>query len=210
MITNLIMKQAILLSIVLITGVICWEPQIEEFDLPLVDMSGPKETIRADILRHMEGIGFLLLENIPGYDENKLLDWAKWFFSKPKEEKTKLAKHFFNKESSNVYRGYVPFLDNDTAYKEMFEVGSDFEKVSPKERQTLLHEATPFPAGDGTPEGDAKAAEFEKFCKDHYQFMSNLGLEILGYLAEALDIGSDYFHKFFEKDSLATFRIMRY
>jgi isopenicillin N synthase-like dioxygenase len=37
-------------------------------------MSGPKEIITSQIMEQMNNLGFLLLSNIPGYDEDKLFE----------------------------------------------------------------------------------------------------------------------------------------
>lgn len=56
-----------------------------------------------------------------------------------------MIKNFWNKKNPNVYRGMAPFVDNDASHIEIFEVGTDFSKVSPEEQDTPLHEETPFP-----------------------------------------------------------------
>jgi isopenicillin N synthase-like dioxygenase len=81
----------------------------------------------------MTTLGFLLLSNIPEYDEDGLLKNQKWFFSLPDDVKRKLYKHHFNRENSNYYRGFAPFLPNDPSYKELHEMGLDLSLVSEDE-----------------------------------------------------------------------------
>lgn len=82
----------------------------------------------------METLGFLLLSNIPGYDEDALFAHMKWFFALSDDIKRKLYKNHFNKENPNYYRGFAPFIANDPSYKELYEIGLDLTKVSDKEQ----------------------------------------------------------------------------
>jgi isopenicillin N synthase-like dioxygenase len=81
----------------------------------------------------MMNLGFLLLSNIPDYDEEELFKWQKWFFNLSDDVKRKLYKNHFNKESNNFYRGFAPFIANDPSHKELYEVGLDMNLVSEDE-----------------------------------------------------------------------------
>jgi len=85
-------------------------------------------------MHQLESLGFLLLTNIQDYDEQHLLHWTKWFFSLPQHTLKLLSRKQFREQSNNIYRGLVPFLDNDPSHKEFFEVGLDYSKVSEEEK----------------------------------------------------------------------------
>jgi hypothetical protein len=60
----------------------------------------------------------------------------------------KLYSNHHNKDNSNYYRGISPFIPNDPSYKELYDIGMDYSKVSDFEKQFSLHEETPFPGGE--------------------------------------------------------------
>lgn len=62
------------------------------------------------IMEQCTQLGFLAITNIPNYNEEELLKQQKWFFSQSDEVKRKLYKKHFNKENTNVYRGFAPFI----------------------------------------------------------------------------------------------------
>ncbi len=93
----------------------------------------------------MTNLGFLLLSNVPDYDEDALFQHQKWFFSQSDDVKKKLYKNHFHKENPNYYRGFAPFIPNDPSYKELYEIGLDMDKVSEDEKIYSLHEDTPWP-----------------------------------------------------------------
>ena len=86
--------------------------------------------------------------------------------------KRKLYKNHFLKENPNYYRGFAPFIANDSSYKELYEIGLDLSKVSDYEKQFSLHEDTPWPLADG---GDS----FKAFMDRHYDVMHKLGIKIM-------------------------------
>ena len=106
----------------------------------------------------MNTLGFLLLSNIPNFDEERLFAHQKWFFGLSDEVKAKLYKNHFKSENPNFYRGFAPFIANDPSFKELYEIGLDYEKVSEDEQIYSLHEETPWPECDG--------------CKDFKLFMT--------------------------------------
>ena len=112
-------------------------------------MAGPREVITSQIMQQMNNLGFLLLSNIPGYDEEKLFEHQRWFFNLSDNVKIKLHKNHFNKENPNFYRGFAPFIANDPSFKELYEIGLDYSKVSEDEQIYSLHEETPWPECEG-------------------------------------------------------------
>jgi len=176
----------------------------ELFDLHTVDMQAPSEVIIKDIMHQMETLGFLLLSNIPGFSEEEIFKWQKWFFSLPNDVKDKLVmNHFNHPDSPNHYRGLAPFIDNDISHKEFLEVGLDLSKVSDLEKQLPLHEETPWPDHPETP-------LFKAFMTTHYDFMLQLGIKVMRHIAVGLGKPEGFFDSWFEKDTLSTLRIIHY
>lgn len=57
------------------------DPSLEFISLHSVDMSGSNEVITKEIMDQMTNLGFLLLSNIPNYDEEELFRNTQWFFA---------------------------------------------------------------------------------------------------------------------------------
>ena len=58
----------------------------------------------------METVGFCLINDVEGYDEDELLKAAKAFHELPLEKKMTLALKHFNPVNKNIYHGYFPFI----------------------------------------------------------------------------------------------------
>lgn len=94
----------------------------------------------------MEGAGFCILKNVPGFDEDDLKNAIQAFYTDiSMESKNSLKLRHFNKDNSNIYRGYFPFIDNDPSHKEMFDLGRPLSEITEKEREScLLYEENPW------------------------------------------------------------------
>lgn len=64
-------------------------------DLHSVNMQADSPVITKEIMDQMTNLGFLLLSNIPGYEEEELFKWQQWFFRQPADVKRKLYKNHF-------------------------------------------------------------------------------------------------------------------
>ena len=179
------------------------DPSLEFIDLISVDMAAPSEVITKQIMDQMMNLGFLLLSNIPDYDEDALFEHQKWFFALSDDVKRKLYKNHFLKENQNYYRGLAPFIENDPSHKELYEVGLDISKVSDEEKQYPLHEETPWPEVEGS-------ERFKKFMTHHYDVMHKVGIKIMQHVAEGLGKPADFFDGWFLTNTCSTFRIIRY
>ena len=93
-------------------------------------MNQPEKKIISMIMKMMEEVGFLHLKNVPGFDEDDLLETIKEFHNLPNDVKHKLKPKHFVKEHKNVWRGWFPFLDNDISHKEFFDMGAPWHEVS--------------------------------------------------------------------------------
>lgn len=114
-------------------------------EIAIVDMAWPRDKIREGLMYQLKNLGFLVLSNVDGYDEEQLLRAAKWLFSLDPEEKRILGQKHHYEHSKNYYRGLAPFMNNDISHKELFDMGLEYSKVSDFEKQFSLHEETPFP-----------------------------------------------------------------
>jgi isopenicillin N synthase-like dioxygenase len=155
-------------------------------------------------MEQMQTLGFLVLTNVPGFDEPQLLEAAKWFFSLTPEEKTKLYTSTYNPANHNHYRGVYPFIENDPSHKEIYDIGCNYKEVSEEEKQFTLQEETPWP------QGLDKSEWFSNFMISHYKAMHSLGLNLMSHIAEGLGKSRYYFDNWFAKDTLSTQRIIHY
>ena len=71
--------------------------------LTVIDYSEKDRAKQArKIVSIMEDLGFLFLENIPGYDEDDLRWCVDFFFGLPEEKKKQVARKLWNPESKQV------------------------------------------------------------------------------------------------------------
>ena len=113
-------------------------PEIQEseskeniYELVAIDVdSNDKQATITKIMDQMRSVGFILINNLPEFDEDELLEATKAFHNMPLEVKMKLALKHFNNETSNLYRGYFPFIDNDPSHKEFYDIGRPLEDIS--------------------------------------------------------------------------------
>ena len=68
-----------------------------------------------------------------------------------------------NTENTNIYRGYIPFIDNDPSHKEMLDMGCDYDTVSEEEKRLPLVEETPMPT-------EPEYAHIKQNLLRHYDF----------------------------------------
>ena len=173
--------------------------------IPVIDFSsaccsdGSTATAAAarDLVHAMETVGFVYLDNVPGFDkqrEQRLHEEAKWFFSLPLEEKLLVAPKNWNKQSNNVYRGYVPINVEQGHLREQYEMGGDLPADDPDRcAGNPLYEPTPWPSGE---RGEA----FHQLMIGHYNVMHDAGMKFLQLLACGLGLDEDHFaHKFTPK-----------
>jgi len=72
----------------------------------------------------------------------------KTFFELPLEAKMRMAPKHFRESNDNIYRGYFPFIENDTSHKEFMDMGRPLSDISKWEREGCpLYEDTPWLSG---------------------------------------------------------------
>lgn len=178
------------------------DPKQDNSGLPIIDMSAPNrlETARM-LIKAMETIGFVYLDNIPGYNQDKereLLEIAQQFFSLPLKDKLQYSPKRWNKEGKGgLYKGYTPFCAKYPL--EFFLMG---ESVPENDRiENVLHESTPMPSPDTT---------FYKVMNSHFSCMFNTAMEILRLTALGLGLDEHIFDDRFIPRSLSTLKLLRY
>ena len=98
-------------------------------------------------MKNLNTVGFFALTNVEGYDEAELYRAVRAFYKDiPDNEHKKLIWNNFAPKNQNYYRGLTPFVDNDPAHKEMFDIGCSLSLCSDEALPLPLYEDTPFPS----------------------------------------------------------------
>ena len=169
-------------------------------ELEAIDMSLPEEKIIQKLMLNLNSVGFFAMTNVEGFDEGELYNAVTAFYRDiPVEERNKLKWHNFAPENTNYYRGLTPFVDNDPAHKEMYDVGCSLKLCSDEALKLPLYEDTPFPP-------QAEYQWIKQFYQRHYNKMHQLSMKLLEYLAIGLGKDRHFFLEWFENDSLSTYR----
>ena len=98
----------------------------------------------------MSTVGFLLLSNIPDYDQAELLRAVNAFHNDiPLEDKYKLCPKHFNSQNENILRGFSPFIPNDPSHKEFYDMSHNPSDIEADElKKGMLYEETPWLQND--------------------------------------------------------------
>ena len=176
--------------------------------IPVIDFSlACSSTAARDLVYAMETVGFVYLDNVPGFDkqrEQQLHEEAKWFFSLPLEEKLLVSPKNWNKQSSNVYRGYVPINVEQGHLREQYEMGGDLPADDVDRCSgNPLYEPTPWPRGE---RGEA----FHQLMISHLSAMHDAGMKFLQFVACGLGLKEDHFASKFTPKSTSSVRVMHY
>ena len=177
--------------------------------LPVIDLSNPdRQATAKQLTQAMETVGFVYLDNVPGYNkevEGKLHKAAEWFFSKPLEEKITVSSKNWNKDSSGVYRGYVPINLEEGHLREQYEMGEVLPEDDPDRNSgNPLYEPTAWPKEDDP------SVPYRKLMMSHYHAMIDAGMEFLRLTAIGLGQSEHIFDDRFLPKSVSSLRIMHY
>ena len=177
--------------------------------LPVIDFPNPDRVANAKkLMGAMETVGFVYLDNVPGYDkevEKSLHKAATWFFSKSLEEKITTSSKNWNKASSGVYRGYVPINLDEGHLREQYEMGGVLpEDDLDRNSGNPLYEPTIWPKEDDC------NVPFYELMTSHYSAMVNAGMEFLRLTAIGLGMDENVFDTRFLPKSVSSLRIMHY
>ena len=71
--------------------------------LPVIDyQENDRKELARKVVHSMETLGFMFLENVPGYDEDELRWCVDFFFSLPQRKKLDIARRKYNPDSKQV------------------------------------------------------------------------------------------------------------
>ena len=179
----------------------------QKFQLPIIDLEKAKtdrQAVAKEVVHALENIGFLYIDNIEGFDYDKLMASCKWFFGLPIEKKRAIMRKFWNDDNLNVYRGYYPVKAGEPSRKEGFEFGRDVTPDDPSiQPGNWFYEPSVWPKEDGT-------CPFKEFMTNCYEILHNASLEILRLTALGLGIDENSFDEIFADRPCTTFRLMHY
>ena len=168
-------------------------------------MSQDDLLIGMQIMHQMESVGFCLLTNVPGHDEQELLRAVKAYHELPQEMKMSMAPKHFAPENKNIYHGYFPFLESDVSHKEMYDMPRPLSDISEWERKGCpLYEFIPWVTT--TKEHDWILESFQAYFKN----MHTISLKLLRCLALGLGKDEEYFDAWFKDECSSVFRGIHY
>ncbi|KAK3107085.1 hypothetical protein FSP39_006827 [Pinctada imbricata] len=181
---------------------------VEYFDLPIVSLKSASQDPRAggrDVVKALETVGFLGIVDIPEFDVKKLQQCCSWFFQQSWEVKKSVMKRNFNKDNTNIYRGYFPVLEDSFSRKEGFEIAADVPYDDPDVISgNFFYEHSTWPPEDG------ESFEFKKTMLEMYLRLHNIAMEILRLVSVGLGIRETSFEHFFNEKPCSTFRLIHY
>lgn len=158
----------------------------------------------------MEDVGFIIVKDIAGYDEEKLQQATEWFFDQPLEWRMRVTRKKWNANSKNLYRGYFPVDHTAISYKEGFEIGQEIPEDDPEIKSGYpLVENTPWPVA---PPGEDQLPYqfFSETMKIHFNFFFDASVELMRLIAIGLDLQENFFDHLFIPKTLSTLRLLSY
>lgn len=172
--------------------------------IPTVDLLKVKteRAQQADVLiKALEGVGFIYIDNIEGFDNEEILRVTKWFFSQSLEKKMAMAKKTWNPKCDNVFRGYYPRVPNavPVSNKEAVEFGMDKQ---PENYSHVIYELNPWPSDDGP--------AFRSTVEKYRDIFARTAAEIIHLLAVGIGLHENAFDAAFSYAPLSTFRFLHY
>lgn len=180
-------------------------------NLPVISLSCNDRLANAQtIVKSMENVGFVILDDIPKYDEEKLYKAVKWFFDLHLKRKMAYSRRKWNPQLKNIYRGYFPVDPFAVSFKEGFEVGPEVFADDPEIVTGYpLVESTPWPRPD--PGEDKQPFDFfHEAITTSYTAFFEAAVEIIRLLAIGLGLQESFFDNLFLPKTLSTFRILHY
>ena len=97
----------------------------------------------------MSTIGFCLITNVEGHNEDSLLEAIKAYHNLQLNVKLGMAPKHISPQNQNLYQGYFPFLENDVALKEFYSMPRPFDDISKWEAEGCkMYEPVEWKGGD--------------------------------------------------------------
>nr|KAG5698625.1 hypothetical protein BaRGS_003139 [Batillaria attramentaria] len=147
---------------------------LNDSSLPVLDLVKAKDpnhrlNVARELVRALETVGFLYVDNVQGFDSKKLMENTRWLFGLPEEEKRRVSKKAWNPAGKNQFRGYSKGDPTKVSYKEAFEIG---QEPSEGIKHEISESAHPFFKEPNLwPTGPERSKKFHSEVMAHY----NLG-----------------------------------
>ena len=171
--------------------------------IPCVDISkADRQEIAAELVRALENVGFLYLDNVNGFNSDELYRATEWFFNLPEEKKKEVATVRWNPKSKNAYRGYFPAEEGGSSFKEGLELCHEVGPDDPDAKR-VLYETNQWPVEDST-------VPFRQIMSKYQDDMNRTSLEVTRLLAIGLGMGENVFDELFLTKPLSTLRLLCY
>ena len=184
--------------------------------IPSIDFSaaeGSKEEriqLASDIVKALQDVGFLYLDNVKNIDPMELRKAIEWFFySLPPEERLKVTKKQWNPNGTNVYRGFFP-AQGAVSHKESLEIGKEMAPDHPDVRKYVLYEPNLWPNEDGQNGKYPAFPGFRAMVTKYYDSISKVALDIIRLISIGLGLEENYFEELFRPNPLSTLRFLHY
>ena len=177
--------------------------------IPSLDFSKAKthrQELASQLTRALEGVGFLYLDNVEGFDPDELLRATKWFFSLPLEKRLATAPKRWNPASKNAFRGYFPLIPGGGENKEALEIGPE---ISPDDPFFKAGYAVYTREVSGRTKMKTARISRKRFGSTIYDVVSNVAAEVLRLLAFGMGFDEHSFDSMLPK-SVSTLCLMHY
>lgn len=160
-------------------------------ELEAIDMSLSEEEIIPKLMNNLRNVGFLTLSNIEGYDEGEHFNAVQAFYKDiPQDDRDRMIWRHHRPQNTNYYRGIAPFVNNNKAHKEFYDMGGSLSLVSDEALRYPLYEKSPFPEQE---EVQWIKLTYEKY----YNLFHSVSLKLLEYMAIGLGKDREFFHQWF-------------
>lgn len=137
--------------------------------------------------------GFLFINNIPGFNAEKLYEWTKWFFEELSVEDRKKL------EDKHSYHGYVEAKeDAESSYKHLIEFGPFHDEG--KTDEYVLQDANKWPEN----------ADFKKFMVEYYDLMVAMATHLVTLVSKAVGANTQDWLSKFLPNNMSTLRLIKY
>ena len=174
--------------------------------IPTVDISRAKsdrQETATQLVRALEDVGFLFLDNVEGFDPDELYRATVRFFNLPEERKKDVSTVTWNPKSKHVYRGYFPAEEGASSHKEGFEITEELDPDDPDVKKIVLYETNQWPVEDAT-------VPFRQIMTKYYTNMDRTALEVTRLIALGLGRDENTFDELFLTKPLSTLRLISY
>ncbi|ESP04257.1 hypothetical protein LOTGIDRAFT_170952 [Lottia gigantea] len=179
-----------------------------DLKLPIINLAkaadlSQRQEVAKTLCDAAANIGFFYVENVKGYKEDELARWCQWIFDQPKSVTSKLCRKIWNPENDNVYRGFFPTVENDSSFKEAFEIGYESRIPLNNENNPWFNEGNVWPLCEGSD-------EFKIFATAHFDLMVEVCLELCRLFCLGSGLEENSLEYAFVPGAVSTLRFLHY